>query len=297
MAHVGVFLELEKEGIHPDLIVGSSIGSVMGSVYAYKNEAAFVHDFARKFSSNRLALLLERYMTTDPHNFFSKLLSFFSFTAGFVHSYWNQGFLSYSLVKRAYQDVFGKDVLSSRTFNIEDCKIPFAALTADLNTGNAVILSHGDLAKAVFASSAMPGICKPLDWDHMLLLDGGVISLVPVLAAHLLGAKKIIAVDTETKIKASIYKNSIETIDTASSMRGYRWNMMETKMADIVLPLEGISEHSFYQFSHAGQCVEIGHRAIRSKMQEVKDLIAARPDNAKIRRRKELESFYPYVII
>jgi NTE family protein len=297
MAHVGVFKALEKEGIRPDLIVGSSIGSVIGGVYAYKNEADFLNTFALKFSNNPVVKRIESSLTTDPNRLLSKLTSFFFFGMGFVHAFWKQGFISERLVKRAYKDVVGKGVLNSRQFYLENSIIPFAALTTDIRSAKAVIITKGDIPRAMYASSAMPGVCKSVEYMGRSLMDGGIISILPVIAAHVLGAKKIIAVDTESEIRPPRYNNAIEALDIASTIRGYRWNILERTLADIVIAPTSIKRYDWYRFSKAPECIDAGYSATIGRINEIKDVISASPNREKQDLRRSLEKFYPYSII
>ncbi len=297
MAHVGVFKALERQGIKPDLIVGSSIGSVVGGVYAYKNEVEFLNRFALKFSNNPVVKRIESSLTTNPNKLLSKLASFFFFSMGFVHAFWNQGFVSEKFVRNAYRDVVGKGVLSSRQFYLENSIIPFAALATDIKSAKAVIITKGDIPKAMYASSAMPGVCKPVEYIDRSLMDGGIISILPVMAAHVLGANKIIAVDTESEIRPPRYNNAIEALDIASTIRGYRWNILEKSLADIVISPTSIKKYDWYRFSKAPECIDAGYNAITERINEIKDVISASPNREKQDLRRSLKEFYPYSII
>lgn len=297
MAHVGVFKALEEQGIKPDLIVGSSIGSVVGGVYAYKNDTEFLNRFALKFSNNPVVNTIERSLTTNPKSLISKVTSFFSFGLGFVYAFWNQGFISEGLVKRAYKDVVGKGVLSSRQFYLENSTIPFAALATDIISGSAVIITKGDIPKAMYASSAMPGVCKPADYMDIHLMDGGIISILPIMAAHILGAKKIIAIDTEAEIKGFRYNNALEALDIGSTIRGYRWNILERSLADMVISPPGIKGYDWYRFSKASVCMDAGYSVITERINEIKEIIDGSSDKGKQDLRVLLEKFYPYSII
>jgi NTE family protein len=293
MAHVGVFIELERAGIIPDLIVGSSIGSVMGGVYAYKKDADFLWDFAFRFAKNPVVRILERYMSREPGRL-SRISTSIAFSLGLAYISWQYGFLSSDLIKKAYRDILGSKMLRSRRFNLEDCEIPFAPLATDIETARAVILTRGDIPNAMYASCALPGICKPYRLDQMSLLDGGIVSLVPVMAAHILGAERIIAVDTDAKLHG--YGNIVEMLEQASAIRGYRWNMMETGLADLVIkPM--VFEHVWYQFSQSNVCIMAGKKAAREEMDKIKELISREPNREKIAERSYLAGYYPHVIV
>ena len=110
MAHAGVFIELERAGIVPDLIVGSSMGSVRGGVYAYKKDADFVWDFALKFADNPVVKVLERYLSRPPGRL-SHIGTCIGFSIGLAYLYWHYGFLSSPFLKKAYKNILGSRML------------------------------------------------------------------------------------------------------------------------------------------------------------------------------------------
>jgi len=297
MMHVGILDVLSREGIIPDLVVGSSIGSVIGGVYAYRPDAEFLKRFALRFSGGVMPRKIESFLSTDPKSLASKLRSFISFSVAFVHSYWDQGMISPDMVKRAYRNVAGRGVLERRKFLVEDTEIRLGILTTDIISGDAVVITTGDMPDAMYASSAMPGVCKPLNLKGMLLMDGGIISLLPVMAAHIMGAKRVIALDSVARIKGLVYNNSIEMLDKASEIRGYRWNLVERSLADMVISADEVRDFEWFQFSKAATCIEAGSSRTEAMLDEVKALLDSPGDSELMKKRSEMEKFYPYRII
>ncbi len=297
MMHVGILDVLSREGIVPDLVVGSSIGSVIGGVYAYRPDTGFLKNFAIRFSNGIVARKIESFLSTNPRSFGSKLRSFVSFSIAFVHSYWDQGMISPDMVKRAYRNVAGRGILESRKFLVEDAEISLGILTTDVISGDAVIITTGDMPDAMYASSAMPGVCKPLKSKGMLLMDGGIISLLPVMAAHILGARRIIALDSEARMRGPVYNNSIEMLDKASEIRGYRWNLVERSLADLVISAKQVKDFEWFQFSKAATCIVAGSKEAEAMLDKIMDLLDRPPDSELMERRAALERFYPHRII
>jgi len=297
MAHVGVFKALHEHGIEPDLIVGSSIGSVLGAVYAYMKDPVYVEGFANKFSSNKIMQRMERTINRHGETVFSRIVSFLAFSSGIIHAFWRQGIVSEELVKKAYSNILGDGVLLSRKFLIEDTAIPFAALTTDYNTAEAVAVTKGELPTILYASSAYPGLCKPVLYGGRVLMDGGVISVVPVLAAHLLGAKKIIAVDTEPKATKKACKNGVEVINHAADIRGHRLNIFEKNLADIVISPD-INGYKFYEFSKMNECKDAGYRETVKTIDRIKGLVSSPDYDSEIyHKRQTMEAYYPFAVI
>jgi NTE family protein len=161
-AHVGVIRVLERQKIPIDIIVGADTGSLIGAVYADRKNASDLE---------RIALSLEEADIFD-YNFINP----------------NQGF-----ARGERLAAFIAKTLSTQ--DIERLRIPFAAVAADIETGAAVSLQSGSIARAVRASNALPGIFRPVSYEGKLLVDGCVADNMPVDVARKLGADIVIAVD------------------------------------------------------------------------------------------------------
>ncbi len=295
MAHLGVFRALHEHGIEPDLIVGSSIGSVLGGVYAYIRDPHYVDIFADKFSKNETLIRLENILRGSGGNILTKLISKTAYAASVIHACRRHGFLSEELVRKAFRNILGKGILNSHKFLLEDTAIPFAALTTDYASAEAVAVTQGELPKFLYASSAFPGICKPVLHGDRVLMDGGIISVLPVMAAHLLGAKKIIAVDTEAVVTRSHLKNSIQSINTATDIRGFRLNIVEKGLADITIS-PAIKNYRFFEFSKWEACRKAGYDSTIECIDSIKS-IASSSESVKSYQRTSYESYYPFAVI
>jgi len=297
MAHLGVFRALHENGIEPDLIVGCSVGSVLGAVYAYIKDPNYVDLFANKFSNNKMLGRMEQSINRNRGNLLTKTISFMTFTFGFLNSLWRMGILSEELVKKAYTNILGDGVLHSNKFMIEDTAIPFAALTTDYNTAEAVAVTKGELPTFLYASCAFPGLCKPVMHNDRVLMDGGIISVVPVMAAHLLGAKKIIAVDTEPKVHKRRCDNALQAMDHAANIRGHRLNIVEKNLADITIS-PNINGYKFYEFSKMNECRKAGYQETIKVIDTIKTLAdCPKEDRRKYLQRISMEANYPFAVI
>ena len=165
-AHIGVLRALVEAGIKPDLVCGTSIGSLVGAVYAGDHLAE-----------------LEEWVT--------------ALTWRKVVSYFDLSFGSGLLKGEKLFDHLRGGLLDGR---IEDLKRPFAAAATDLASGREVWLREGLVADAVRASIAMPGLFTPLSRDDQLLVDGALVNPVPVSLARAMGADFVIAVDLSSSI-------------------------------------------------------------------------------------------------
>jgi NTE family protein len=180
-AHIGVIRALSETGIKIDYIAGTSIGSVVGSVFAAGNINA-LEEVAVQLDWKQIAYLFDVVLPKSGLIDGKKV-------AGFV------------------QNHLGKT-------NIEELPIPFCAVSTDLNTGDEVVIGEGDIIEAVRASISIPGIFTPVRNNGSILVDGGLVNPVPVSVVREMGADFVIAVD----LSRGIFGNSASLQDTAHKL-------------------------------------------------------------------------------
>lgn len=166
-AHIGVIRALTEAGIHVDYIAGTSIGALVGAVYA----------------SGGIETLENVVLQLDW-----KQIAYF-FDVVLPKSGLLDGKRVSAFIRRHVKEI-----------NIEELPIPFWAVATDLGTGNEVILKEGDIIEAVRASISVPGIFTPVKKNGTILVDGGLVNPVPVSVAREMGADFVIAVDLNHNI-------------------------------------------------------------------------------------------------
>ncbi len=195
-AHIGVIKALEEKGFKPDMIVGVSIGSVIGASYALLNDAGRLWGYAKKayyFGMKWFPFKLS--ITSKPYC---------RFLANLGCSYMNN--VKAPLPSWLYLWIFR---LFFRRLTFNDTEINFYCVSTNLKTGEKYIHSQGLLYKALKASMAMPGVFSPVKYNDKFLIDGGTICNLPADTAKYLGAERVIAVDvTERNKEFSKPKNS-----------------------------------------------------------------------------------------
>lgn len=164
LAHVGVIMALEAYNIPIDIIAGTSIGSVIGGLYASGATIRQLEEVALSIKKSKTLFLI------DPV---------------FPHS----GLISGDRIEKMLNQFGIKD----KTF--DDLKIPFAAVATDVESGAEVILNQGKVIDAIRASISIPGIFTPVKYQDYYLVDGGVVDPVPVDVVKMMGADIIIAVN------------------------------------------------------------------------------------------------------
>jgi NTE family protein len=174
LAHIGVLEVLEREGIPIDIIAGTSIGSIVGALYAKEKDATLVKKQAMSLDWKRMAILV------DP--IFSK--------GGLLG-----GKRIMNLLRRFIGDV-----------RFSDLGIPLSCIATDLISGDEVVLNEGSVIEAVRASISIPIIFSVVKRDGRFLVDGGLVNQVPISVAKQMGADFVIAVDiTPTKTERANY--------------------------------------------------------------------------------------------
>lgn len=203
-AHVGVIRALEKEGIPIDMIVGTSVGSLIGALYAQDGNS---------FDLEWTAFSLQK---EDMFDY------------GVLSAFTGMG-----IVKGDKLETFVKAKV--RKDNIEQLKIRYAAVATDLNRGTRIVLEKGSVVKAVHASCAIPGVFQPVDYMGKLMVDGGVTDNIPISVAHDMGADIVIAVDISENITNFNITNIIDVMIQSINIMFSENVANKRKDADIII--------------------------------------------------------------
>ncbi len=213
-AHIGVIKMLEASGIHPDVVAGTSAGSVVGALYASGMDA---------FQLQQTAFGLDEAKIRDVR----------LFSGGLV-----QG--------QALQDYVNQLVHKQ---SIEQLPMPFAAVSTELESGKRMFFVRGNTGRAVRASSSIPGVFEPVEIGGKHYVDGGVVSPIPVDAAHRLGADFVIAVDISAAPDGRNPQGMMGIVGTSIDIMGRQLAAQESARADVVIrpDLRGIGPTDFEQ--------------------------------------------------
>lgn len=239
-AHIGVIRALEQEKIPIDMIVGTSVGSLIGAIYASDMNS---------FELEWTAFSLERDQVFD-YGIFS-------------------AFTSMGPVKGDKLEEFVKSKVPG---NIEDLKLPFAAVATDLNRGTRVVIDRGPVARAVHASSAIPGVFNPVEHQGKLLVDGGVMDNIPISVAREKGADIVIAVDISENVINFNITNLIDVMVQSINIM-FRENVAHRlKDADVVI-VPAVGDVGMLDFSQKKRCMQAGIEATQKAMPDIKKKI------------------------
>jgi NTE family protein len=240
-AHVGVIRALEQEKIPIDLIVGTSVGSLIGAIYASDTNS---------FELEWTAFSLEK----DD-----------LFDYGIMTAITGMG-----AAKGEKLEAFVKSKIPAQ--NIENLKLPFAAVATDLNRGTRVVLDRGPVAKAVRASSAIPGVFNPVDIQGKLLVDGGVIDNIPISVARERGADLVIAVDISENVINYNITNLVDVMLQAVTIMAAENVKYKRKEADVLIS-PAVGSVGMLDFTQKKKCMQAGIEAAQKAMPEIREKI------------------------
>jgi NTE family protein len=199
IAHIGVIKYLEEQGIHVDAIAGTSMGAIIGGLYASGLTAAELEETARTLDW-RYALDDDTPRDRLP---FRRKEEDYDFLVG-ASLRFKEGVLKLPMgaIEGQHLNFVLHDLVAhaSRIRDFDKLPIPYRAVAADIVTGEAVVLSEGDLALAMRASMSIPGVFTPVDIDGRLLVDGGIAMNIPVTVAQAMGVDRLVVVDIGTPL-------------------------------------------------------------------------------------------------
>jgi NTE family protein len=245
-AHVGVIQVLEEAGIQPDLVVGTSAGSLVAALYASGKNSTQLR---------RVAETMEEAEITD-----------------WMMPILNRGALRGEALARYVNTQVGGRL-------IEQMKIPLGIVATDLHNGEPMLFQRGNTGSAVRASSAVPAVFQPVKIGTREYVDGGLVSPVPVRQAREMGANVIIAVDISTDPEGSPASDTFQILMQTFNIMGKSLNTVLLKDADVVVKpaLMGVKSADF---AARRKSIEAGREAMLKAMPKLKQILsgyAAKP--------------------
>jgi NTE family protein len=243
-AHIGVIKALESQGITPDIIVGTSAGSLVGALYAAGNNG---------FALQKMALSMDEAAISDwSVPFFAKVSGMFK--------------------GEAIQQYVDRSVNNTP---IEKLKIPFGAVATDLNSGKAILFQRGDTGLAVRASSAVPGVFQPVRIGSHQYVDGGLVAPVPVRFAREMGADFVIAVNISAQPEVQSASSSVDVMLQSFAIMGQSINYYELQNADVVItPVLGNMRGN--DFTGRNNAILLGEQAGMAAVAEIRRKLNAK---------------------
>jgi NTE family protein len=240
-AHVGVIQVLEEAGIKPDLVVGTSAGSLVAAFYASGKTGAQLQ---------KVAETMEEATITD----------------------WTVPLLGRGMMRG---DALGRYVRhQTGGRRIEDLQMPLGIVATDLHTGEGVLFQRGDIGTAVRASSAVPSVFEPVRIGKREFVDGGLVSPVPVRYARQMGAEFVLAVDISSPPEAGKTGDMFDILMQTFTIMGKSINSLELHNADLVVR-PALHDVGSADFKARKRAIEAGRAAMLKALPQLKAALTA----------------------
>ena len=239
-AHIGVIQVLEENGIKPDMVVGTSAGSVVAAFYASGKTGAQLQWLADSMDESQL---------TD----------------------WTVPFMSRGMLRGEALGRYINTQLNGA--KIEDLKIPLGIVATDLQNGDGILFRRGDIATAVRASSAVPSVFEPVRIGNKDYVDGGLVSPVPVRYARQMGADIVIAVDISSRPEDAKTTDMLKVLLQTFSIMGKSISQLEMAQAEVVVR-PAMSDVGSTEFAARKKSIEAGRAAMKLALPALKAALA-----------------------
>ncbi len=236
-AHVGVLKVFEANRVPVHMVVGTSVGSLVGCMFAYGHTAFAIHGMAMNLERSDVADF------TVPDN-------------GFIKGEKLEAYVNRTV----------------RNTPIEEFRIPFFAVATDLRTGKETVFGEGDAGTAVRASCSVPGIFQPVRIGERTYVDGGLVSPVAVDAARRRGADVVIAVDISGEVSGTVPGGTLDTLFQAINIMYAKIAADQLSRADVVIR-PGVGHISPGDFTKRHEAILEGEKAALAALPEIKALL------------------------
>ena len=268
-AHIGVLKVLEEAGIKIDYIGGTSMGSVIGGLYASGYNASQIDSIFKKTNFDEL---INDYIPRSSKNFYGKkndelyaiVLPFSNFRVGIPEAL-SKGMYNYNLLSS-----LTRNVRHIRDFN--KLPTPFLCIGTNIETGEEVLLNKGNLVQAMVASAAFPSLFTPVEIDGNLLVDGGVVNNYPIEEVRKLGADIIIGVDVQDDLmKRKNLKNATRILVQITNLQSIDKMKNKIKNTDVYIKPD-IRDFGVISFDRGEEIIRKGEEAAFAVFEKIKAL-------------------------
>lgn len=241
ISHIGLLKAFAEEGIPVDMLVGTSIGSVVAGLHASGLSIANLEYLVTHLDLGRL------FSTAAP----------------------GRG----GIVETSRFERFLDALIGGATF--DDVVLPYYSVVTHLQTGAEVVLHEGSVTKAILASIAIPGVFPPVEIDGEYYVDGGVASLIPVSAARRFGADVVIAVDVRRVVEPVDPHDVIAVLDLMMDHLLGANVKQQLELADIVIN-PGLDSDSYMEYDQAELFIAKGYEAAKAAIPQIRELLLQR---------------------
>lgn len=269
LAHIGVLKVIEEAGVKIDYIAGTSMGAIIGGLYASGYSARQLDSI---FKNLDYTAVVRDFVSRDSKNFYEKsnderyaiTLPFKDFKLG-VPTAFSKGLYNYNLINRLTYHI-----RHLRDFN--QLPIPFLCIATDIETGKQVVLNKGYLPKALIASGALPSLYSPVEIDGRYLIDGGVLNNYPIQEIKNMGADIVIGVDVQDSLKnREMLQDATRILVQISNLQMIQRMEVNRELTNIYIKPD-IDKYSVLSFEKGNEIIKIGEEAGFSVFEQLKKI-------------------------
>lgn len=272
-AQIGVIKALEEEGLKPDLIVGTSMGAIIGSMYAVGIDINDIEQilkkvewreiFSNRVDRNKLFVIQK----DEPQGHFFEIRFKNNFTPVLPNSI-SHGQAIFDIISPLLAPA-----LNQAHFNFDSLYIPLRVVASDILHGKSIAFSKGDLPEAVRASCGIPFTFAPVSQDSLFLVDGGLLENIPVESAKKSGADIVVAVDVTSPFhKKEELGNPVLFYDQIVSMHIAKNKERTRALSDIIIKPK-LDDIKNSEFKNLDSLIEIGYVAAKEKIGDIKNIL------------------------
>jgi NTE family protein len=261
---VGVIKVLEREGIKIDVVTGTSMGSMVGSMYCVAGDAYSLEQAIIEFTERKEVKRIETFFTRQNNSFFTDTLA--NFIKNFyllISETFRVGLIPSNRIVKDINNYFKKD------FYFSDFDNELGIVAVEYNSGKITVFNEGKIVPAVVASCALPGLITPLDIKGKIYLDGGVASNLPVLANAFLGADVVIGIENSPDISCRKPKNTYDVFIQSEKIKSKYGDAVEKNFSDCTLSIV-MNNVEWFHFSSVRECIKKGEEIALKNIKSIK---------------------------
>ena len=264
LAHIGVLQVLREAGLGIDALAGASMGAIVAGLFAAApdllGEPARLSELLSEAPGNP-------WRSGSWRQRASGLLEAVDYVE---HDLFGLGRDSGARLEKRLDTIAGHR-------SIEELDVPFAATATDVITGEVAVLRSGNLAKALHASAALPGVFTPVAWGSRWLIDGGVVSNLPVRATRALGADVVVGVSVTPPLAPVMPRTGLGLLLRLNALTAHRLQAEELGEADVQLVVPIPTEIGIFDFDRLERLVAYGRAAALRALPEIERSLESRP--------------------
>jgi NTE family protein len=297
-AHVGVLKVLEEMHIRPDIVVGTSMGSIVGGLYAagYSPE-----QLERIIADTDWKDIFVDTVDRRDRSFRRKQDDATFLVPGKLRFKGWKPYIPPSLFGGQQLELFLRslEIEARAAENFDRLPISYRAVALDLETGEAVILDHGSLAIAMRASMAVPGMFSPVQLDGRQLVDGGAVANLPIGIAQSLGAEAVIAVDITsplyTRDEIQSFFSVMSQWSSFSTVANRKEDIRKLRPGDVLITPE-LGDINFLDFSRTVEAIGLGEQAAQASADSLRRFAVPEAEWEAFERRRQTRSDDPLIV-